>query len=388
MTNRSLKTRSRTRRWIANILFVAGAALLGAWAYSNLRGKVYQDWENWAFDRRVNGQAPALRDYLGEKKDEILDAIRGKPAHRRAAEPAVPQPQAAIPAKPPVSLRNGEVLGRLVVPRLGLHAVVREGTGEDTLSLALGHIPGTALPGQNGNIGVAGHRDTLFRSLRQIRKSDLIEFQTLDGEHLYQVRSTEVVSPRRTSVLNASLRPEITLVTCYPFYYVGPAPDRFVVKAEEIVAGTGAVQPPPVQRAAVREPDIPATPRGRAWDRQKRHAAGIGQEGTDRAEANRIGERRVPFEVFENHSRELARGISIGLSGTDPYSQSVTGWMWIMPDRRTIWLRNQRAQDAIVFFGHDDGKLRKLVITSVGARSVKGYLLVPEGIALSAKAFR
>jgi sortase A len=125
-------------------------------------------------------------------------------------------------------------VGRLVVPRLHLRAMVREGDGEGTLDLALGHIPGTALPGQKGNVGVAGHRDTLFRSLKSIEKNDLIEFQTLRGSYTYSVESIQVVKPENLDVLRPGPDAELTLVTCYPFAFVGPAPDRFIVKARQV----------------------------------------------------------------------------------------------------------------------------------------------------------
>ena len=99
------------------------------------------------------------------------------------------------------------------------------------LGVAIGHVPGTALPGQQANVGVAGHRDTLFRGLRDIKTNDLIEFETLAGKYSYRVGSTEIVKPDDVSVLQAGSSPELTLVTCYPFNYVGSAPDRFIVKA-------------------------------------------------------------------------------------------------------------------------------------------------------------
>ena len=120
-----------------------------------------------------------------------------------------------------------------------MRAVVREGAGEDTLDVALGHIPGTALPGQPGNVGIAGHRDTLFRGLRKIEKNDVIEFQTPAGSYSYKVESTEIVKPEDVGVLDASEHPEMTLVTCYPFYYVGAAPSRFIVKARLITEPDG-----------------------------------------------------------------------------------------------------------------------------------------------------
>ncbi len=128
------------------------------------------------------------------------------------------------------------MVGRLTIPRLNLTAMVREGDKETTLSLALGHIPGTALPGQNGNVGVAGHRDALFRGLRNVKKDDVIRFETVRGDYLYQVEETEIVKPEEVSVLKPGPHSELTLVTCYPFYFVGSAPDRFIVKARAITS--------------------------------------------------------------------------------------------------------------------------------------------------------
>jgi sortase A len=143
-------------------------------------------------------------------------------------------PQAANQSHPPPPIQNGALIGRLAIPRLNIRSVVREGAGQDTLDVALGHIPGTALPGQPGNTGIAGHRDTLFRGLRKIEKNDVIEFQTPAGSFSYKVESTSIVKPDNVAVLQAGQRPEMTLVTCYPFYYVGSAPDRFIVKARLI----------------------------------------------------------------------------------------------------------------------------------------------------------
>jgi sortase A len=128
------------------------------------------------------------------------------------------------------------VIGRLQIPRLKLSVMVREGADERTLSRAVGHIPGTALPGRLGNVGLAGHRDTFFRALRNIREDDAIEFETTQGMYRYVVKSTTIVGPRDVSVLAASGGENLTLVTCYPFYYVGSAPKRFIVRAAQVSA--------------------------------------------------------------------------------------------------------------------------------------------------------
>jgi sortase A len=155
---------------------------------------------------------------------------------RQASRAFERQLQPAPPPGPGADEMSG-LLGRMEIPRLGMTMVVAEGTDETTLRRASGHIRGTALPGQPGNVGIAGHRDTLFRPLRNIRQNDVITLTTLQGEYRYRVRTTEIVSPSDVSVLSSDEHEVLTLVTCYPFYFVGPAPDRFIVRAERI-AGT------------------------------------------------------------------------------------------------------------------------------------------------------
>jgi LPXTG-site transpeptidase (sortase) family protein len=132
-----------------------------------------------------------------------------------------------------VKERHG-LIGRLEIPRLGVLAVVQEGVEDRTLSWAAGHVTGTALPGQHGNVVVAAHRDTLFRRLEGVRAGDALRFVTPEGNYEYAVTSTEVVAPTRTDVLHPRAPREATLVTCYPFGFVGPAPMRFVVRAASV----------------------------------------------------------------------------------------------------------------------------------------------------------
>jgi sortase A len=256
------------------------------------------------------------------------------------------------------SIEANTLIGRITIPRLHLSAIVREGVGRDTLGLAVGHIPGTSLPGQNGNVGVAGHRDTLFLGLRGIKANDLVQFETLEGSHVYQVKSTEIVKPRDVSVLQASRYSELTLVTCYPFNFIGSAPDRFIVKARE-------VSPGPLQEG------IPES------------AQEVLQQGMEPAPVSKEADgaartKKVSFDVGRNHSQTLAPGISLGIDDTDVTGQRVNGWMWIMPDRRTIWLRDRGTQDPVIFYGDQDGKRRELLITRVTSSSATGYLLLTE----------
>jgi sortase A len=129
------------------------------------------------------------------------------------------------------------LVGRIRIERLGLDAIVAEGEDDATLDRAVGHIPGTALPGELGNVCLAGHRDSFFRGLKDIRRSDVIELVTPDGAFDYVVESIRIVNPRRIDVLRPTDEATLTLVTCYPFSYIGRAPGRFVVKAKRAPAG-------------------------------------------------------------------------------------------------------------------------------------------------------
>jgi sortase A len=127
---------------------------------------------------------------------------------------------------------TGGLIGRLEIARLGISVMVMEGTSSRTLRLAAGHISGTSLPGQPGNIGVSGHRDTFFRPLRNIRQNDFITLTTPLGSYHYRVVGTSVLDPSDVHVLDGDANQILTLVTCYPFYFVGSAPERFIVRAE------------------------------------------------------------------------------------------------------------------------------------------------------------
>ena len=126
---------------------------------------------------------------------------------------------------------KADVIGRVEIPRLDISAIIAEGTHSRTLDRAVGHIENTAYPGRAGNVGLAGHRDSHFRGLGRVRPNDLVRVTTPRGTFDYRVQWAKVVSPKRVEVLKPAPRPSLTLVTCYPFNYVGEAPKRFVVRA-------------------------------------------------------------------------------------------------------------------------------------------------------------
>ncbi len=194
-------------RTVVRYSFLAVAIVcLGIYGYASLERVVYQTHESQEFDR-----TPVSRSGAG------------------------PRPEGRLGACPPVrAVSSIPVIGRLSVPRLHLSAMVSEGIDGYTLNRAIGHIPRTALPGEAGNVGVAGHRDTFFRPLKDLRNKDAIQFSTPKGTYMYEVESIVVVEPDNVAPLAPSSENVLTMVTCYPFSYIGPAPKRFVVRARQV----------------------------------------------------------------------------------------------------------------------------------------------------------
>ena len=214
------KRRRMAHAWIGlrelELFFlVFGLIALDVYIWINTSTALYQAYDQWSFERRL----PLAPNVPGAK---------------------IPPPALSLPETKPIGPPG--VIGRLEIPSLHLTAMVREGADAATLRRAVGHIPGTALPGRIGNVGLAGHRDTFFRALRNIRRNDRIEIETQNGTYWYLVESTGVVGPRDMRVLASSNAESLTLVTCYPFYYVGSAPKRFIVHA--VLASAGVKRPP------------------------------------------------------------------------------------------------------------------------------------------------
>lgn len=138
------------------------------------------------------------------------------------------------PSRRPPDSAEGSLVGRIDIPRLDLSAVVFEGTSDDTLARGVGHLKGSAGPGEPGNLVLAGHRDTFFRELRNIRQGDEVNIMGPQGEFEYQVESTAIVEPDQTEVLKPGDGSTLTLITCYPFRYIGNAPQRFIVRAIKV----------------------------------------------------------------------------------------------------------------------------------------------------------
>ena len=160
-----------------------------------------------------------------------LPATSGTPASTTPSRET-----AAPPTAGPGALPIGEPVGRIEVPRLHVSATVANGDDDGTLSVAIGHLPDTPFPWEAGNSALAGHRDTFFRELRNIRVGDDMRLATPYGDFTYQVSRTLIVTPDNLSVLEPTTEPTLTLITCYPFSYVGHAPKRFIVQAVRVAA--------------------------------------------------------------------------------------------------------------------------------------------------------
>jgi sortase A len=194
------------------ILIGMGAALLGFYALARVDGAVtsyaaVRNFEDGVARSGASSPDPAKVDY------SLWSAVRikaYKASLKRESEPA---------------------LALLKIPRLHIVAPVMEGIGDVALNVGVGHIPGTARPGEPGNLGLAGHRDGFFRGLKDIAKGDTIEVVTKSKTEIYTVDAVTIVKPADVNVLRASATPSVTLVTCYPFYFVGNAPQRYIVHA-------------------------------------------------------------------------------------------------------------------------------------------------------------
>jgi sortase A len=164
----------------------------------------------------------------------LLDARLYQAEQARRFERALKETNLARAESSGIAVSEGSTLGRIEISSVGLTAMILEGTDDGTLRRAAGHIRGTPLPGQQGNVALAGHRDTFFRGLRKILVNDEITLTTLSGSYRYRVDSTIVVKPEETEVLEDD-GDILTLVTCYPFNFVGSAPRRFIVRARRVL---------------------------------------------------------------------------------------------------------------------------------------------------------
>ena len=195
-------TRDSLLRWLERGLLTVGVAL-AAWCAAVI------------VEARFHNSAPPPQTYGKLKVTQTL-ILPGDAGAKRTK----PAPSAGV------------VIGKLEAPSVKMSTTVLEGSDDGTLSRGAGHIEDTPLPGEAGNVGIAGHRDTVFRPLKKIQVGDPLELTTADRLYRYRITKTLIVGPDDVYVLDPTKTPTITLVTCYPFEYIGHAPRRFIVQAE------------------------------------------------------------------------------------------------------------------------------------------------------------
>jgi sortase A len=212
------------------LLSLVGLSCLGYCAYMFGMESLNQSYGNWVFEQHIAGrQDVSVATYLREDTPLGFLAKNGR-ANDNGPEAAPVSPNAQA------TLATGTMLGKVEIGRLNISAMVREGVDAQTLSTAVGHVPSSAMPGHAGNFALAAHRDTLFRPLRNIKQNDLITFRSLTQTFTYKVENTRIVQPTDVGVLRSNGYDSLTLITCYPFYYVGSAPQRFIVQARLVSA--------------------------------------------------------------------------------------------------------------------------------------------------------
>jgi sortase A len=203
-------------RWLERVFLLAGAAALIWCAVIVIDGVLAQ--------RNAQG---ALE--IAMAVDELTRAVEP------VQEPSRPLPTAESSRHPQADI--GAAIAALSIPRVQLSAIVLHGSDARTLQRGPGHLEHTALPGDAGNVVIAGHRDSFFRPLRHIRLADDIFVETRDGHYHYRVTSLRVVGPREVSVIAPTSEETLTLITCYPFWVLGHAPNRFIVRAARVEEG-------------------------------------------------------------------------------------------------------------------------------------------------------
>lgn len=227
-TLRTLKTASIL---FERCLLVAGGILLAIWLTAFLDGKISSRLALWSF---ANAQAAAAQKTDSSKTRESVGDV----------DFSLWAPKRIQAYKDSLLSASSSPVAVLEISKVKIRVPVFEGTDDLTLNRGAGRIAGTAMPGVAGNIGIAGHRDGFFRGLKDISVGDEVDLDTTTGRVTYVVDQLEIVNPEDVRVLQPRAVSSLTLVTCYPFYFVGDAPQRFIVHASIVshgpTAGSGA----------------------------------------------------------------------------------------------------------------------------------------------------
>jgi sortase A len=211
----------KTRRRIELCFLAIGILCLAIYAVARLQGSLGRTIAEWRFDRDSSRVASGAGPRQFAFRDDLADYSIW--SEKRVAA-----------YKQTLLMKFDPPLAMLRLPKLKLQVPIFEGTDELVLNRGAGRIQGTAMPGGAGNLGIAAHRDGFFRSLKDVEVGDKLELATLEGIITYAIDDIEIVFPDNVSVLQPRNRPSVTLVTCYPFYFIGDAPQRFIVHASQI----------------------------------------------------------------------------------------------------------------------------------------------------------
>lgn len=207
---------SRWTRKLEWLLLVAGLLMLGVYVGARIHRSVLSHAEVERFKAQV---------LVGKELDGGPEAVGKKPDFSLWSTKRIQAYEESLAS------HFAPALALLRIQKINLEVPVLEGTDDLSLNRAVGHIAGTPKPGEDGNVGIAGHRDGFFRGLKDVSTGDSIEIVTPNGVDTYRVDEITVVDPTNVSVLGPRAKPSITLVTCYPFYFIGSAPQRYIVKA-------------------------------------------------------------------------------------------------------------------------------------------------------------
>jgi sortase A len=221
------------RRLVELVLVIIGVICLGYYGFQTLEARNFQ-----------RQQIADLEELLAAPAPNRVDASSGTEAPAaltapEAAPPIAPTPRKSSDSRQEAPAGDAAVASRsalalLEIPRLNLSSAILPGDSADVLGVAIGHLPDTPRPWERGNSALAAHRDGLFRPLRNIRLGDEIRVRSEQGDQIYRVSETKVVMPDDLSVLQPTATPTLTLITCYPFNFIGSAPKRFIVHAERV----------------------------------------------------------------------------------------------------------------------------------------------------------
>jgi len=216
--------RDKTLRTIQIGLMAAGVALLAFFVAAHTH--------RWIMSRAV---VERFREV--EEQRPSSNESRSLPIRDFTFDFSLWSPQRISDYEKSLTAKLAPPIAILRIPKIDLEVPVLDGVDDLTLNRGVGYIPGTARPGERGNLGIAGHRDGFFRALKSVATGDTVELESVDHLDLYRVSQVVIVDKKDTSVLRPTPIPVLTLVTCYPFYFIGSAPKRYIVVASLITSG-------------------------------------------------------------------------------------------------------------------------------------------------------